>query len=455
MPERALVSVFLREWESVGPTETLGLKGTSLRDNLAAQRLVDQLRSRVDIREGYQGLEITSTSFVGRVDVGSLRIAIQPKLPALPLTTLMRYAYGLRDLGIIEETSTPTCLHGLHDLLIIMLVAEVEELLHRGLARRYIPVIEKLESPRGRVLFEKIMWNGGITEPRLPCQHFERRVNWQLNQVLRSGLDVAAWMTEDRDLRRRVQRLAGMFEDVERKNRLDVRDIDQAERQLTRLTEASSPALTIIRLLHDMRGVAFDDIGESSATPGYLFDMNQFFQNLLSRFLHENLIDQHIVDEKRLVNVFSYAPEANPKRRSAPKPRPDFALFHADKPRGFLDAKYRDIWEKGLPSDWLYQLSIYALASPIQVSVLLYATMAEDACDERINIRQPIPWSSDPVFVILRPVSLPKLARLIDHSRHGKLATERLQFAKDLVVFNARMSKAKAREVVPLPETAG
>src|SRR5205823_4053685 len=96
---------------------------------------------------------------------------------------------------------------------------------------------------------------GGITEARLPCRHFERRFDWQLNQVLRAGLDAAARMTEDRDLRRRVHRLAVMFGDVERKAGLDAADIDRADRGLTRLTAAYAPALTIIRLLQDMLGL--------------------------------------------------------------------------------------------------------------------------------------------------------------------------------------------------------
>ena len=68
----------------------------------------------------------------------------------MPLARLLSYAYGLRDVTVIEETRVPTTRHGLHDLLIALLAAEVEELLHRGLARRYVPLSEKLESPRGR-----------------------------------------------------------------------------------------------------------------------------------------------------------------------------------------------------------------------------------------------------------------------------------------------------------------
>ena len=204
------------------------------------------MRTRLDIREGFQGLEIESTSYVGRIDVGTFRIAVRPKLAAAPLSTLVSYAYGLRDVSIIDETHTPTAHFGFHDLLVAMLADEVEELLHRGLARRYTPLSESMESPRGQILFNEIIRRGGITEARLPCRHFKRSVDWQLNRVLRAGLGVAATMTQDTELRRRVYRLAALFGEVEHLGRFTIEDIVRAESALTRLTAANAAALTII-----------------------------------------------------------------------------------------------------------------------------------------------------------------------------------------------------------------
>jgi 5-methylcytosine-specific restriction enzyme subunit McrC len=431
--------VELTEWDEVGPAQDSRLRGYSLAGDMSLRRLAEMLRGRVDIREGYEGLEITSTSFVGRVDVGPLRIAIGPKLPAMPLARLLRYAYGLRDVTAVEETQSPTTRHGLHDLLVALLASEAEELLHRGLARRYIPISEMLESPRGHILIDQVISQGGVREARLPCRHFERRADWHLNQVLRTGLEAAAGMAEDRDLRRRVHQLSAMFGDVGRLARLRADDIDRAERDVTRLTAASRPALTIIRLLHDALGIAFDSGQPPSRTPGFLFDMNVFFQRLLSRFLHDNLSSARVVDELAIRNLFAYAPDANPRRRRAPTPRPDYALFHHKGLYGFLDAKYRDIWDRGFSAEWLYQLSIYALASPSEVSVLLYASMSAEARDERVEVRQPVLWSNRrPASVIFRPVSMPYLAELLDPDQAGSLAGERRKLADQLVAPTTR-----------------
>jgi 5-methylcytosine-specific restriction enzyme subunit McrC len=276
-------------------------------------------------------------------------------------------------------------------------------------------------------------------EARLPCRHFERLADWHLNQVLRVGVVTAAKMSSDYELRRRLRRSADMLGDVSEKAKLDIQDVDRAERGLTRLTSAYASAMTIIRLLCEMRGVTFDSVNELSGTPGFLFDMNVFFQRLLSRFLHENLVTHSIEDEFVIRDVFAYAHDANPKRRNAPKPRPDYGLFQGKHLVGFLDAKYRDGWERGLPVDWLYQASIYALASPARVSVLLYATMSEEACDERIDIQQPIAWSANsPGSVVFRPVPLPMLARVLDPDSSRSLATERQLLAEGLVLLAAR-----------------
>lgn len=47
--------------------------------------------------------------------------------------------------------------------------------------------------------------------------------------------------------------------------------------------------MSIIRLLIEAQGVAFEGEAITNRLPGFMFDMNAFFQELLYRFLRENL----------------------------------------------------------------------------------------------------------------------------------------------------------------------
>jgi 5-methylcytosine-specific restriction enzyme subunit McrC len=407
--------------------------GWSLATDREAQASAASLKSKVEIRPGLKGLEIEATSFVGSVTLGPLTISIRPKMGLIPLSRLLRYAYGLRDIQTFEEAPTATSQYSFQELLIQLLAAEVEELVQRGLARLYVPFADTLEQPRGRLNIAEVARRGGVREARLPCLFYERHIDWVMNQVVLAGLQQAAMLAVDRDLRHRVLRLAMSFGGIDAPVPLRTVDLDSAERCLTRLTAAYRSSLVLIRLLHEMSGSDVAGAQPLRRVSGHLFDMNKFYQRLLSRFLRENLTDRQVRDEYTLHDIFAYAAGTKVRRQSVPRPRPDFAVFEGTMLRGFLDAKYRDLWDKELPTEWLYQLSIYALASPNQRSVMLYATTSKEAQEEQIDVRSPhLSGSSVLGSVILRPVDLGRLSDLTHPFRANQFVEARRRYADEL-----------------------
>jgi len=429
--------VVLSEWSELGSGEGSPLRGLTLRDHPGAVALAESLGDKVVIQERYDGLTVSTTSWVGHVDIGPLRIVVQPKLPLLPLSDLLRYAYELRDLDVYGDSVGSLQLDGLQDLLVLMLTIEVSELLNRGLVQQYVRRAEPLTSPRGRILLDEFVRRGGLRDATLPCEYHARSANWLLNQTLRAGLELASSLAENIELRRRAKRLVQRFLEVGTHVHIDAGRLDQAEQRLTRMTRAYASALVLIRVLFENQGSSLHRETTSTPTPGFLFDMNAFFQRLVSRFLREHLPGHRIDDERRIRNVFAYASTGNPRNLKAPKPRPDYALFQGSNLLGFLDAKYRDVWAVGYPMDWLYQLSLYVLASPSRSAVLLYATMSKDACEEKILVQSPTFGTSEPLgSVIIRPVPLQEMASLVTlRNQSHETALHRTELARRLVAL--------------------
>src|SRR5690606_6091365 len=94
-------TVVLREWETLRPVAGSPTRGIRVDDPRSRDTLDALGRGhRMIVRELRDGLEIKARQWVGRVRLGSLEIAIVPKLARDTLIALFRYAYGLEDLEL-------------------------------------------------------------------------------------------------------------------------------------------------------------------------------------------------------------------------------------------------------------------------------------------------------------------------------------------------------------------
>src|SRR5262245_20306555 len=136
----------MMEWERRGPDNCTDLAGRFLDTSPATRRLVNHLvESRLlCLTELRRGLEVTAFSHVGRVRVGDLHVTVLPKIRGTSLLGLVRYAYGLRRLNLLQDSTHLVDDFGFEDLLICQLNAESQELLSRGLLRSYIATAERL-----------------------------------------------------------------------------------------------------------------------------------------------------------------------------------------------------------------------------------------------------------------------------------------------------------------------
>jgi 5-methylcytosine-specific restriction enzyme subunit McrC len=409
------VPITLHEWETKGPDDEPALAQRGLGDD-SARQLADQLldAGTLAVRERANGLQISARQFVGRISLGELNITIQPKLQGAPLVNLIRYAYGLRDLDRYEPVEHATEKWAFQELLVLQLAAEVTELLARGIHRDYKRTSADLENPRGRIEFNRLVGAGYWTGAALPCTHFPRAEDTPMNQAILAGSSYALRASADNRLRAKISRLVQTLSMTVSLKKLSFSILDEARQAIDRRTTTYEPALRIIQLLLQGEGISLDGEVQRLQLPGFLFDMNHFFQNLVSRFLHENLDGCNVQDQYRLKEVFEYVPSLNPRNRHAPAIRPDFVLWSDRRIAAVLDAKYRDLWQEDVPADMLYQLALYALSrqGTDRESAIIYPVLASNASEQAIHLRHPVSGDRQ-ARVILRPLDLHKLESLV------------------------------------------
>ena len=150
-----------------------------------------------------------------------------------------------------------------------------------------------------------------------------------------------------------------------------------------------------------------------------------------SRFLKENLDKYTVKDEYRLRGMMAY--RYNPQKRKAPTPRPDYAILENGKVITMLDAKYRNLWERGLPREMLYQLAIYAMSQKEgREAAIIYPVVDDEAEEAKIEVKDPLQGRAQ-AQVTLRPLNLMRLNELISKPHTVQKERARSELARYLV----------------------
>jgi 5-methylcytosine-specific restriction enzyme subunit McrC len=416
-----VIHVRLREWEPASFETDERLRRVLLGDEASALATRLTRAGRLVIEEHPKGLRLTATSYVGRVEVGPVVVSVTPKIAKSDLLRLFAYAYDLADIEVLHDTSFGSDDDLFVDLLVARLVAEVRRLEERGLHRAYRRRHEPLASPRGTIDVPRAAFSLATGQTEVACTHHPRDEDHALHRALRAGLSRGATVARTTPIRLAAHRAASALGGVTA-TPATAGLLGAARRMMDRRTSHYVGALRLTEVLLDGSALDFEEEVRLDL-PGFLFDMNRFWQELVERLLRDHLSDLTIDADRGVRGMLAYAPGVGHAGHKVPTARPDFVLRRGGSVVAVLDAKYRDLWSRELPSSMLYQLATYAVAVGADAcATILYPTVDAIARDVCIEVRSP---GSPPVkraTVVLRPVNVGRLVAVAGGSMQSGAA---------------------------------
>lgn len=352
----------MREWDRIAASDEA--RGAPLRgvflDDPEIAAAADRLTTgrRLLVTEERSGLVVRSFQHVGVVQLGPLRIRIDPKLEVTDLWHILAYALGLRRWNRLPPAGLELSA-GFVDLLALLLAQEADALFRTGIRRGYVGRREWLSVPRGRPDMARIAAHSPLTRPALPCHHHAFETDTPDNSVVLSGLVLARRLASlplvVAEVGRGIQRWSEICVPIP----LDRAILDTVDRARNRLTSHYGAAHRLVRVFVEHAGLDDDRVEGEQAIPGFLWNMATLFEAFVTRFLSENLIGVEVRPQRTIRQLYR---AISPSGTRAPRPRPDLVVLRGGAVEGVFDTKYRDLSRGPIPREILYQLSVYALA---------------------------------------------------------------------------------------------
>ena len=318
---------------------------------------------------------LTPGSRVGAFELGDLLVSIRPKLDISRVLFLASYAIGAFEL---QERHFPFSeAETLVEALVPAFVSSAKRAFGRGLLHGYRTQEEPLHTVRGRIVVsEQIRRRFDIPFP-VEVRYDEFTDDILANRLVKAAAALLGDMhIQDAHLRdglRWTNTSLGRVSPVH----FSPRDLPSVA--FDRLNEHYREVVELSRLI--LRYRAFElDRGDVRAN-GFLVDMNEVFQDFVTRALRETL---------RISNRTFRSDEALPKGltldvKQRVRLRPDLSWWDGSLCTFVGDAKYKRIHDERVPNADLYQVLAYATALDLPGGLLVYAQGEADSVVHQVR----------------------------------------------------------------------
>lgn len=318
----------------------------------------------LDVRPAQSGggYDLSASSYVGGIEVGSLSIEVRPKI-GIP-AVLFLVSYALDPAGWRTEGFQFARENRLLDAVIPGFLKIVQRAIQGGLLHGYHAEEETLQTVRGRLrLAEQIRRHFGRAPP-VEVRYDEFTDDLEENRRLRAAMDALGRVRiRNQDVRRSLRELATRFAGV---RRIEYARWPQPPILFTRLNEHYRPPLALADLI--LQSLSIRHAAGGVRGTAFLLDMNRVFENFVVVALREALAvsegsfpqgargRQLYLDEERRIRI-----------------EPDLSWWFAGRCVFVGDVKYKRAPAESVPNADLYQLLAYTVATGLPGGMLIYA----------------------------------------------------------------------------------
>jgi len=376
-------------------SETIQIEEWQLSDELVLTKNdLDFLNNRVNggkinskieiIPKGESQFQLKATSWVGTVKIpNSHTIIVKPKVGNLNFIKMLVYA---EDLEGIEFFDLVTASEGefLVDFMARLFIQLIKPIAEEGIYKSYVTITEEIPSVKGRLLLAQNIRHPRLTHEKFWCEYDELSTDILENQILLYCTKLFSVLVKNYSIRSDLHNFQSILES-EGVSEIYLEPYHLDLISLQKMNEHYEQALKLCEFI--LRFAWYHDFAKEETLPiyGFLYDMNELFQNFVTKVVKETFPDYNVYKEPANYDLLeSITVKESEEQFDTTRVRllPDIVIEDKkSKTILVIDTKYKE----SVTNNDIYQATAYSLT--LECPVLLLVPQIYNRIQESFRIK--------------------------------------------------------------------
>jgi 5-methylcytosine-specific restriction enzyme subunit McrC len=317
--------------------------------------------------------DLTSNSYIGRIELPEATIQINPKVPIPRIWDWISLAFDLKSLNLNSINTGYESNDGNQEWLVKFYILECQTILIKGLKKGYMGQQEPLQSVRGQLQTTATLTRWLKNDFRFDC-HYDELTTWvKENQIIYAGLFMMNKLNYfDPFISKDLKKLLNFFGNDNIKGHFQLNNVHTLLKELNqlpinRLNQHYQTCFQLLRLY--AKGLSFSNSLGENGVNSFILDMNELFELYISKRLELALQAYHIQVYRQKHDWLA----------SGGKIRIIYDMILKDQYNNeiIIDTKYKQKVEDKAINGHIFQMVSYMTARNAKAAILLYAAGPE------------------------------------------------------------------------------